>query len=303
MFEAAFWGFVGGFSLLLGAVAGLTLPASQRVIGLIMAFGAGVLISALAFELTEEAFEQGGADAVALGLAAGALTFFAGDWLVDRQGGNDRKRSGGRSKEGGGSAIALGALMDGIPESVAIGVSLLSGNGVGIAVVAAVFLSNMPESLSAATGMKKDGRSTHYIIGLWTGVMLASSLAAALGYAFLGNASDDLIAAIQTFAAGAILTMLADTMMPEAFEHGGSLVGLVTVLGFASAFFLSTMGRPWHGCHRSMWCGVTRGRAPLAETPRFLTEGSGTGVTARRDQAITSGRGSHHALVRRMRGR
>ncbi len=207
-----------------------------------MAFGAGVLISALAFQLTEEAFQQGGADAVALGLAAGALAFFAGDWLVDRKGGNDRKRSGGRSKEGGGSAIALGALMDGIPESVAIGVSLLSGNGVGIAVVAAVFLSNMPESLSAATGMRKDGRSNHYITGLWTGVMLASSLAAALGYAFLGNASYDLIAAIQTFAAGAILTMLADTMMPEAFEHGGSLVGLVTVLGFASAFFLSTMG-------------------------------------------------------------
>ncbi len=242
MFEAAFWGFVGGFSLFLGAIAGLTLPASQRVTGLIMAFGAGVLISALAFQLTEEAFQQGGADAVALGLAAGALAFFAGDWLVDRKGGNDRKRSGGRSKEGGGSAIALGALMDGIPESVAIGVSLLSGNGVGIAVVAAVFLSNMPESLSAATGMRKDGRSNHYITGLWTGVMLASSLAAALGYAFLGNASYDLIAAIQTFAAGAILTMLADTMMPEAFEHGGSLVGLVTVLGFASAFFLSTMG-------------------------------------------------------------
>lgn len=242
MIEAAFWGFVGGFSLLLGAVLGLKFPASQRVIGLVMAFGAGVLISALAFELTEEAFAQGGSDAVAFGLAAGALAYFAGDWVIDHKGGNHRKRSGGQEEEGGGTAIALGALMDGIPESIAIGVSLLAGNGVGIAMVTAVFLSNIPESLSAATGMRKDGRSTRYILGLWSAVMVASSLAAALGYAFLDDVSGNVIAAIQAFAAGAILTMLADTMMPEAFEHGGAVVGLVTVLGFASAFLLSTAG-------------------------------------------------------------
>lgn len=147
MVDAAFWGFVGGFSLVLGAVAGLTFPTNQRVIGLIMAFGGGVLISAVAFELTEEAFVQGGADAVAAGLAGGSLAFFTGDWMIDRRGGNHRKRSGGQNEEGGGTAIALGALMDGIPESIAIGASLLAGNGVG---VGAVFLSNIPESLSAA---------------------------------------------------------------------------------------------------------------------------------------------------------
>jgi zinc transporter, ZIP family len=240
--EAGFWGFVGGLALLVGAVAGLKLPASQRTIGLIMGFGAGVLISALAFELTDEAYRRGGVDAVAFGLAAGALSFFVGDAIIDRRGGNHRKRSGGEQAGGSPMAIVLGALMDGIPESVAIGVSLLAGGGVGAAVVAAVFLSNVPESLSAATGLRRAGHSERYVIGLWSAVMVVSALAAALGYALLGGASDNLIAAIQAFAAGAILTMLADTMMPEAFEHGGSLVGLVTAAGFSAAFLLSTAG-------------------------------------------------------------
>ncbi len=241
MLEAAFWGFVGGFSLLIGAVVGLKTETSQRAIGVIMAFGAGVLISALSFELTHEAFRRGGADAVALGLAAGALSFYVGDLIVDRRGGDHRKRSGGQQEGGSGTAIALGALMDGIPESVAIGLTVLSGGGVGVAVVAAVFLSNVPESLSAATGMKKAGRSTGYILALWTGVLVASSVAALLGYLLLGGASGNLVGGIQAFAAGSILTMLADTMMPEAFEHGGSVVGLVTVLGFSIAFILSTL--------------------------------------------------------------
>jgi ZIP family zinc transporter len=241
MLEAGFWGFVGGFALLIGAVAGLALPASQRTIGLVMAFGAGVLISALAFELTDEAYRRGGVDAVAFGLAGGSIAFFVGDWILDHHGGKHRKRSGGEQAGGSGSAIVLGALMDGIPESVAIGVTLLGGGGVGAAVVAAVFLSNVPESLSAATGLRKAGRSTTYILLLWTAVVAVSALAAVAGYGLLGDASGNTIAAIQAFAAGAILTMLADTMMPEAFEHGGDVVGLVTVLGFSAAFLLSRL--------------------------------------------------------------
>ena len=132
-------------------------------------------------------------------------------------------------------------MLDGIPESVAIGVSLVGGGSVGVAVVAAVFLSNVPESLSAATGLRKAGHSPRWIVGLWLGVALISALAAALGYAFLGDASPNVIGFIQAFAAGAILTMLADTMMPEAFEHGGKVVGLMTCLGFAVAFVLSTV--------------------------------------------------------------
>jgi ZIP family zinc transporter len=239
MIEAGLWGLLGGGALVLGAGAGLLLRAPQRVIGLIMGFGAGVLISALAFELTEEAFRRGGADAVALGLALGALTFFGGDWWLDRRGGQDRKRSGGQQAGAAATGLVLGALLDGIPESVAIGASLLGGEGVGVAVVAAVFLSNVPESLSAATGLRQAGRSPRWILVLWTAVALVSALAAAIGYATLDGASPNLLGGIQAFAAGAILTMLADTMIPEATDSGGAAVGLVTVLGFALAFLLS----------------------------------------------------------------
>ncbi len=242
MLVAGFWGFVGGFALLVGAVLGLRVGASNRLIGLVMAFGAGVLVSALAFELTEEAFVVGGSAAVVLGLLGGALTFFAGDWVLDHRGGNHRKRSGGQQEAGAAGAIVLGSLLDGIPESVAIGVSLLDGGAVGLPVVAAVFLSNVPESLSAATGLRKAGHSTRWILGLWTAVALACAVAAALGYALLGGAPPTVIATIQAFAAGAILTMLADTMMPEAFEHGGAAVGVVTSLGFTLAFLLSRAG-------------------------------------------------------------
>lgn len=239
MLEAALWGFVGGGALLVGALIGLFVPTTLRAIGLVMGFGAGVLISAVAFELTSEAFELGGTDAVSAGLALGALAFFAGDELVDRRGGDGRKRSGGEQESGNPLAIVLGALMDGIPESVAIGISLLAGDGVGVAVVAAVFLSNVPEALSAAVGLEKAGHSKRWILALWGAVALVSALAAALGYALLGDASKDLVAGISAFAAGAILVMLADTMMPEAFKHGGKAVGLVTALGFALAFLLS----------------------------------------------------------------
>jgi ZIP family zinc transporter len=240
--EAAWWGFVGGAALLLGAVVGLRFHASQHTIGLIMAFGSGVLISALAFELTLESFHRGGGVAVAGGLAAGGLSFFVGDWFIDHRGGKNRKRSGGQQRHGTGSAIVLGAVMDGIPESVAIGVSLLEGGGVGVAAVAAVFLSNFPESLSAATGLRKANHSDGWIVGLWALVALASAVAAGLGYVLLGDASPLVVAFIQAFAAGAILTMLSDTMMPESYAVAGNVVGLVTLLGFALAFLLSRYG-------------------------------------------------------------
>ena len=257
VWNAAWWGFVGGFALILGALVGLYVRVSVRVIGLIMAFGAGVLISAVAFELTQEAYQTGGGTAAALGLVAGSLVFFTGDWAIDNAGGHRRKSpiathdplhpsnrdsssmSPAPAAAGaGGMALVLGALRDGVPESAAIGISLLEGGGVGAAMIAAVFLSNMPESISATTGMRLSGRSPRYILGLWSAVCAASTLASVAGYALLGDAPDSTVAFIQTFAAGAIITMLADTMVPEAVEHAGKLVGLFTMFGFALAFFL-----------------------------------------------------------------
>lgn len=239
---AASWGLVGGAALLLGAVLGVYARVSNQVLGLVMAFGSGVLISAVSFELTEEAYQSAGALPVVIGLVSGSLVFFAGDTVIDRHGGHRRKSPTGKPQQGAGAmALVLGALLDGIPESAAIGVSLIGGGTVGIPIVAAVFLSNVPESMSASAGLKRAGRSTFEIMRLWAVVMVVAGVSAAAGYVLLDGASETVVAVIQTFAAGAIITMLADTMIPEATEHAGRLVGLLTMLGFAAAFLLTSL--------------------------------------------------------------
>ena len=242
MSEALFWGLFAASSLLVGGALALLLPIRERVLGWIMAFGAGVLIAAVAYELVEEAFrtaEQNGT--IGLGLAAGALTFFAGDVIVDRMGGAERKSMNRAPGTGSALAIVLGIVLDGIPESAVIGLGLLEGNGVSVAVIAAVFLSNLPEAIAATTGLKAGGWAPRRIMGLWTLVALVSGLASLLGYALFDSAGPDALAFVLAFAGGAILTMLADTMMPEAYEHGGKLVGLLTTLGFGLAFALAML--------------------------------------------------------------
>ena len=244
MWGALGWGLFAGSSLILGGVIALTLPISQRLLGLIMGFGAGVLISAVSFELVAEAFETAaGSGSLALGLTAGALTFFVGDMLVARMGGADRKKVRGVAAAGSGSALAivLGIVLDGIPESAVIGLGLLEGTGVSVAVIAAVFLSNLPEAIAATTGLVAGGWSRGRILVLWTLVAIVCGLASLAGYAIFDSAGPSALAFVLAFAGGAILTMLADTMMPEAFEHGGRLVGLVTTLGFGVAFALTTL--------------------------------------------------------------
>lgn len=241
MLEAAGWGLVGGASLVIGAAIGVAIRCPGRVVGLVLAFGAGTLVSALTFELTEDAYALGGADAVALGLALGALTFFAGDALVDMRGGKMRMSHTGEQSEGSARALLLGAVLDGIPESAVIGITLLTGGEVGVAVLAAVFLSNLPEGLSSSSGLRQAGWPAARVLGVWTLVALVCAISAAAGYGLLENASGNTIGLINAFAAGAVLTMLADVMFPEALEHGGRAAGLATALGFAVAFLLTTL--------------------------------------------------------------
>ncbi len=240
MAEAFAWGLFAGSSLVLGGAIAVRFTIPSRVLGLVMAFGAGVLISAVAYDLTQEAFETShGAKDVALGLFAGAVVFYIGDEIIDRRGGASRKRSQG--VEGPGLPIVLGIVLDGIPEAAVIGLGLVQGGDVAAAFVVAVFLANLPESIAATAGLKQGGWAGSRILGLWVLVAFVTGLAALLGYVLLEAASPSTVAFVLAFAGGAILTMLADTMMPEAFEHGGKLVGLVTTLGFGAAFGLTLL--------------------------------------------------------------
>ena len=242
MGAAFLWGLFAGSSLLLGGLLALRFDISMRVLGLVMAFGAGVLISAVAYELVGEAFTtSAGSGGVGLGLFVGAGVFFGGDALIDRLGGDDRKSSGGEQAAGAPLAIVLGIVLDGVPESIVIGMGLLEGGGVSVAVISAVFLSNLPEAVAATSGLDRAGWARKRILQLWVAVALVSAAASLLGYAAFDTASPRTVAFVLAFAAGAILTMLADTMMPEAYEHGGKLVGLATTLGFALAFLITTL--------------------------------------------------------------
>jgi zinc transporter, ZIP family len=244
MGEALFWGLLAGSSLILGGAIGLWLPLPREFRGLIMGFGAGVLISAVAYELVDDAFEAAdGFAIVAMGLFAGAATFFLGDLYIDRMGGADRKRSDSTNAPAGGAALAivLGIVLDGIPESAVIGLTLLEGAGVSAAMIVAVFLSNLPEAIAATTGLARSGWSQGKILALWVGVTLVSGLSALLGFVIFDGASASWLAFVLAFAAGAILTMLADTMLPEAFERSGKWTGLATTLGFAVAFAVTAL--------------------------------------------------------------
>lgn len=241
MLEALFWGFAASLSLIFGALIAFAVPIGKRALALVLAFGAGVLISAVAFELTEDAFDASGADAVAIGLVLGAATYFGLDTLVDRHASSSRKRSHGPPPDSSARAIALGAALDGVPESAVIGLSLIDGGGVSVAIVTAVLISNMPESNAASSGFLKAGHRRGWIMGLWVAVVVVSTLSAAIGYAALAGAPEFWISLMQAFAGGALLTMLTDSMIPEAFENGGDVTGVATVVGFACAFLLSTV--------------------------------------------------------------
>ena len=242
--QAGLWGLLAGSALVIGALIGYFTRISHRVIAAVMAFGSGVLISALSFDLVEEAHKRGGFVAAALGFLAGASLFTFANWMLARHGAAERKLSehqqpSEQEQHGSGLAIAVGALIDGIPEALVIGVSMLASKAVSIVAVVAIFLSNIPEGLSSAAGMKKAGRSKLYVFGVWGGIALLNGVAAALGNLLFVGFSEQVIAATMAFAAGAILAMLVDTMIPEAFEIARNYAGMIAVVGFLAAFYLS----------------------------------------------------------------
>jgi ZIP family zinc transporter len=244
---AGLWGLLAGSALLLGAAVGYFMDLPQRLIAAIMAFGSGTLISALSFELMDEAYRRGGFDSTSIGFVSGAAVYTAANWILDHFGAKHRKRSQGKQPSesespGSGMAIAVGALLDGIPESIVIGTTMLAGGAVSWVAVVAIFLSNIPEGLSSSAGMRKAHRSALYVFGVWAIIAIISGIAAWAGYAIFGHFSADVIAATTAVAAGAILAMLSDTMIPEAFETAHNFAGLITVLGFLAAFMLSKIG-------------------------------------------------------------
>ena len=232
--SALLWGLVAASSLTLGAVLAIVRTWSDGVVGAVLAFGAGALISSVSFELAEEGVSLGGAWPVAIGLALGALAFFGGDRGVERWGG--RSRSGGA-----GIALAVGALLDGIPEQAVLGIGLGGGHGISAALLVAIFVSNLPESVGSSADMLGGGRSRRSVLLLWLAVSVVCALATGAGYLVSGVASVELRGAINGFAAGALLTMLIDAMAPEAREKAKDYAGLCTVVGFASAAALSLL--------------------------------------------------------------
>jgi ZIP family zinc transporter len=236
MFYAVIWGGLAAGALLIGYfLAKRELP--KMVIGLIMGIGAGALISAIAYELVPEtALDKWG---MGLVFALGALTFFFGDWLIDRRGGANRKGISVSKESGSGAAIFIGTLLDAIPESIILGMSVALGGVINAAILAAVFISNLPEGAAGTINLKAAGYSQKRIYWMWMILVFSSAACAGLGYYMILNSPGADGKYAQAFAAGAMLTMLTDAMIPEAFEHGGMFTGLFTVMGFLFAAILS----------------------------------------------------------------
>jgi zinc transporter, ZIP family len=236
--EAFFWGALGAAALLAGALIAYLLAPGRRLIAVVMALGTGLLIGSVSFELIDDALEHQAVVWVAVMVLVGALVFAAGDWLLDHRGGEHRKDADGAQAEGSPLAIVLGSVLDGIPESFVLGLTVLQG-GVSLSLLAGVALSNLPEGMSSSSGLKAAGWPRGRVLAMWSAVVVVSAISAAAGYALLDPASGRTGALVQAFAGGALLAMLADTLLPQAYSVEGVLTGPLVVIGFAVSLALS----------------------------------------------------------------
>ncbi|TDM02153.1 ZIP family metal transporter [Macrococcus carouselicus] len=259
MGAAFFWGAVSGGAVLLGAIISMIIHIPRKILGFVMAFGVGVLIGAATFELLQESLNKSELTNTIIGFVAGAVVFTVLEALITHHGGKHRKRShahelqhadndsssGSKNsgdRSGGGLGIFIGTVMDAIPESIMLGTTLIGGKGVSMLLLLAVFISNIPEGLSSTSGMLKSGQSKKKIIFLFVSVTIVAGLSALFGYVFLDHADPAVISIISSFAAGGIITMIGATMMPEAYEDGGALVGLFTAAGVMTSVLLDYLG-------------------------------------------------------------
>jgi ZIP family zinc transporter len=235
--EAAAWGALGASALLVGALAAYLFTPSRQLIAVVMAVGSGVLIGSVSFELVDDALETSSVGRVGLGVLVGAAVFAAGDWAIDRRGGAERKDPTGKQEDGSPLAIVFGSVLDGIPESFVLGLTVLQG-GVSVALFTGIALSNFPEGMSSSSGLRAAGWRRNRVLLMWSVVVVVSAVAAALGYVTLDPAGGHTGAIAQAFAGGALLAMIADTLLPESYAVEGILTGFLVVVGFAGSIAL-----------------------------------------------------------------
>jgi ZIP family zinc transporter len=240
MIEAFLWGAVGASALLVGALAAYVVTPSPKLIAVVMALGAGLLIGSISFELIDEALKQAAVAKVGLYTLIGAATFTVGNRLLDRHGGGDRKDSEGAQASGSSLAIVFGSVLDGVPESFVLGLTVLQG-GVSVALLIGVVLSNLPEGLSSSSGLRIAGWTRARVVKMWLLVIAVSAVSAALGYLLLDPASGRTGAFAQGFAAGALLAMITDTMLPESYYVEKVSTGSLVAIGFAVSLMLSAI--------------------------------------------------------------
>lgn len=244
MIAAFFWGLFASSSLMLGGALAMRITLSKKTLGIIMAFGAGTLISAVAYELVYESVKTAPLSGYpGFGLFAGALTFFFADRLIEKIGAKDRKHIGAAHSNNLVVPMVLAIILDGIPESIVIGLGIFEGGKISLAMFVAVFISNLPEAIAGSTGMKAGGIKRGKVFMLWLLIAVVCAFATLAGFTLFSGVSNNWLAFIQSFAGGAILLMLANSMIPEAYEHGGKLAGVFTVIGFFISVAMVIMER------------------------------------------------------------